>query len=175
MGEILNQLPANIQIHIKNITASSDLPDTDESYEKIAEGWLEKKALFEKEMSERGMVEVESFDKEAELGGVALTYSGSLVLVGPKVDNKRQSVYNSIGLRKNVPDSVVQEGSVLSEDVATDQPISFEHGPVKKTSPIYKFAVCEEGSIEEQTEVINEATQILTDEFVDVNKALVPA
>ena len=174
MGDILNQLPETIQNHIKNITALSELPETEESFEKIAEGWLEKKAKFEKEMADRGMVEVESFDKDDEKGGVALTYSGSLVLVGPKVDDKRQSIYNSIGLRKDVPDSVIKEGSILADDVATDQPITFELGPVKKTSAIYKFAVCEEGTFEEQTEIISEATQILTDEFVDVNKALVP-
>ena len=174
MEDVLSQLPEEIQEHIKDITALSGLPETDESYEKIAEGWLEKQALFEKEMAERGMVEIESFDKEDEKGGVALTYSGSLILVGPIIENKRHSAYNSIGMRKNVPDSVIQGESELAADVNVNEPIVFENGPVKKTSAIFKFAVCEDESLEDQAEKIAEATLILTEEFVDVNKAMVP-
>ena len=144
------------------------------SYEKIAEGWLEKQTLFETEMSQRGMIEIESFDKEDEKGGVALTYSGSLVLVGPIIDDKRHAAYNSIGMRKDVPDSVIQEHSVLADDVHVNEPIAFENGPVKQTSPIFKFAVCEDGSLEDQAENVAEATLVLTEGFVDVNKALVP-
>jgi hypothetical protein len=59
--------------------------------------------------------------------------------------------------------------------VAENKPIEFETGPVKSTSAIYKIAVCkEEVSTEIQEEKISEVTVIMTEEFVEVNKALVP-
>lgn len=175
MGDILNQLPPQIQSHVKHITGQSGLPDTDESYEKIAQGWLDKKDAFEKEMHAQGLVDAESLDKEDAKGGVALTYSGSLVLVGPLKDGNRKSGYNSIGMRKNVPESIVQDDASLAKDIALGQPIEFENGPVKKTSAIYKLAVCPETlALEEQEEKISDATIIITQEFIDINNALVP-
>lgn len=175
MGEILNQLPAQIQVHIKHITGQSGLPDSDESYEKIARGWLDKKEAFEKEIQAQGLVEVDSLDKGDSKGGVALTFSGSLVLVGPLKDGSRKSGYNSIGLRKNVPESIVQDDSQLAANICVDQPIEFVSGPVKKTSAIYKLAVCPETlALEEQEEKISDATVIITQEFIDINNALVP-
>jgi hypothetical protein len=45
MGEYLDQVPGEVQDHIRQITKSSGLPDTEESVEMIAQGWLEKKEL----------------------------------------------------------------------------------------------------------------------------------
>ena len=175
MGEFLEQLPPEIQVHIKQITSASGLPDDEESYEKMAQGWLEKKRIFEEETAKQDMVEVESLAVDHEQGGVALTFSGSLVLIGPLIDGLRKAAYNSIGVRKNVPDAMVQENSALANEVAVNKPIEFETGPVKSTSAIYKIAVCkEEVATEVQEEKISEVTVIMTEEFVEVNKALVP-
>lgn len=175
MGDILNQLPAQIQVHIKHITGQSGLPDTDESYEKIAKGWLDKKEAFEKEVQAQGLVETETLGKDDTKGGVALTFSGSLVLVGPLKEKGRKSGYNSIGMRKNVPESIIQDDAQLAADISVEQPIEFVDGPVKKTSAIYKLAVCPETlALEEQEEKISDATIIITKEFIDINNALVP-
>lgn len=175
MGEILNQLPPEIQVHIKGITKSSGLPDEAESYEKIAQGWLEKKQIFEEQIANQNMIEVESLAVDDEKGAVALTFSGSLVLIGPLVENFRKAAYNSIGIRKNVPDSMIQENSKLAGDINVNKPIQFETGPVKSTSAIFKIAVCEEDlAADKQEEIISEVTVIMTNEFVEVNKALVP-
>ena len=48
MGMYLDQVPAEIQSHIRQITKTSGLPDTDMSVDMIAQGWLEKKERFEK-------------------------------------------------------------------------------------------------------------------------------
>jgi len=174
MGDILNQLPPEIQVHIKGITKSAGLPDNEESYEKMAQGWVEKKKIFEEQIAASDMVEIETLSADDEKGGVALTYSGSLVLIGPLVDGFRKAAYNSIGVRKNVPDSMVRENSKLATDIQIDSPIEFEMGPVKSTSSIFKIAVCKDDiEAEEQEEKISEVTVIMTNEFVDVNKALV--
>ncbi|MBU2514824.1 hypothetical protein KJ966_26170 [bacterium] len=175
MGDILNQLPGEIQVHIKGITKSSGLPDVEESYEKMAKGWLDKKTIFEEKIAEQNMIEVDELAIDDTKGAVALTYSGSLVVIGPLIDGFRKAGYNSIGLRKNVPDSMVQENSKLAADVVVNSPIEFETGPVKSTSSIYKIAVCE-GDLQaiEQEEKISEVTVIMTNEFVNVNKDLIP-
>lgn len=175
MGEILNQLPPQIQAHIKNLTKPAGMTDDEESYEKLAQAWMEKKNIFERQTREKNMVEIEKLVKVDPRGAVALTYSGSLVLIGPLVEGFRKAGYNSIGLRKNVPDSMVQENSSLADDIVTDGPIEFETGPVKSTSAIYKIAVCEEElDAIEQEEKISEVTVIMTNEFVNVNKDLIP-
>jgi hypothetical protein len=175
MGEILDQLPPEIQTHVKGITKSAGLPDEEASYEKIAQGWLDKKKIFEEQITEQQMVEVDSLAMDDEKGAVALTFSGSLVLIGPIIDGVRKSGYNSIGIRKNVPDSMIQENSKLAADVSVNSPILFDVGPVKSTSSIFKIAICEEDlEALEQEEKISEVTVIMTNEFVDVNKQLVP-
>ncbi|MBU2645937.1 hypothetical protein KKI24_14605 [bacterium] len=175
MGEILNQLPPEIQVHIKAITKSSGLAENDESFEKIAQGWLEKKKIFEDQIAASNMVEVESLAADDEKGAVALTYSGSLILIGPLVEGFRKAGYNSIGIRKNVPDSLIKENSKLAADIVINAPLQFETGPVQSTSSIFKIAVCKEDlAAEDQEEKISEVTVIMTNEFVDVNRALVP-
>jgi len=175
MGEILASLPAQIQTHIKAITQSSGLPEGEESYEKLALGWQKKLELFEEKTKSEGMGEVASVAKGEQGGCIALTYSGSLILVGPQEDGIRKCAYNSIGLRKDVPESVINEKSVLSSDVAVDAPISFEQGPVQSTSAIFKIAVVQTAmTVIQEEEQINAVTVILTEGFVDVNKALVP-
>ncbi len=175
MGELMNQLPPEIQIHIKGITKSAGLADDEESYEKMAKGWLDKKKIFEEQIADQDMIEIESLGVEDSKGAVALTYSGSLVLIGPLVDGYRKAAYNSIGIRKNVPDSMVQENSKLSSEVAINSPIEFEVGPVKSTSSIFKIAVCKDDlDAIEQEEKISEVTVVMTNEFVNVNKDLIP-
>jgi hypothetical protein len=175
MGEKLSQLPPEIQVHIKGITQSAGLPDTVESYERIAQAWLEKKQIFEAQIADSGMLEVETLSANDTKGAVALTYSGSLVLIGPLVEGVRKAAYNSIGIRKNVPDSMVKDNATLAADIKIGAPIEFEVGPVKSTSAIFKIAVCEDSiEAEEQAEKISEVTVIMTNEFIDINKALVP-
>jgi hypothetical protein len=91
MGEYLNQLPENIEEHIREITRSSGLPQGEESVEKMARGWIEKKQVFEDFIQKFQMEEVESFAQDDERGALALTYSGSLVKIGPIIDGVRKT------------------------------------------------------------------------------------
>ena len=79
MGMYLDQIPQDIQGHIRQITKTSGLPDTEDSVELIAQGWLEKKDLFEKQLSGMNMEEVETLGKDEERGCLVMTYSGSLL------------------------------------------------------------------------------------------------
>ncbi len=57
MSEYMSQIPVEIQGHIRQITKSSGLPDTEDSLEMIAQGWLEKKERFERHISRMSLEE----------------------------------------------------------------------------------------------------------------------
>lgn len=174
MGQFFDQIPEQLRRHVKEITRTSGLPDVEESLEKISEAWLEKRKVFEEKTRNMKLEEVQSLGAEEERGALALTYSGSLVTIGPLVEGARKVAYVSIGLRSDVPETAEKEGSVLKKDVAIDSPVEFKVGPVKNTSPILKIAVPAEGlSIEEQEEKITEATQVIQEEFVEVNRTII--
>jgi len=173
MGEYLDQVPVEIREHVRQITKTSGLPDTEESVEMIARGWLEKKELFEQQVSDMGMVEVEEVEQDDEQGCLAMTYSGSLLNIGPIREEGRNVQYASIGLRQDVPAAASREGAGLAGDVRVGEPASFSGGPIQSSSPIFKIAVTTgDLDAEEQEEQITKATLILTEEFVEVNKSL---
>lgn len=174
MGEFLDKVPPNVVPHIKEITKTSGLPNTDESIEKIAEGWLEKKTAFEEQIVSANMEEVATLGKEDAKGALAITYSGSIVNIGPVVDGGRHVEYVSVGLRSDVPASANKDGSKLAKDLKVDQPLEFEVGPVKSTSAIFKIAICKGNlTAAKQEEKIAQVTQMLKEEFVNVNKTVI--
>ena len=120
------------------------------------------------------MEEIESFEQSDDRSVLALTYSGSLINIGPKIEGNRQLEYTSVGLRSDVPDAVSEPSTDLANDVNLDMPVNFSHGRVKNTSAIFKIAVLA-GDLEpeEQWEKMGEVTQILVDEFVDANKTII--
>jgi len=174
VGENLDQVPEKIREHIRRITASSGLPNTEDSVERIAEGWLEKKAMFERRMTENGMTEVMLMDGEDSHGALIFTYSGSLLTIGPATETGRTVEYSSIGLRQDVPDRAVADESSPKGDILVDSVAEFTNGPVEKSSPVLAIAVVgEDLDPEEEQDLLSEVTQLLTEDFVGVNKTIV--
>jgi len=172
--KFLEQIPEHIHAHIRDITRTSGLENSDESVETIARAWIEKKNVFEEQIDAMDMEEIDELASDCPDGALALTYSGSLVNIGPMKDEGRIVEYTSIGLRADVPESAEADGSILASDVKTDNSIEFDVGPVQATSPIYKIAVCKgDLDADSQEEKINSATRVLKDEFVNVNKTIV--
>jgi hypothetical protein len=173
MSERLDQIPAEIQSHIREITKSSGLPDTDESVDLIAEGWLEKKERFERITERMRMEEADILEVTDERGCLVMTYSGSLLNIGPLREEGRTVQYAAIGLRSDVPKAAQKEGSQLKEDARIGAPVSFAFGPITSSSPVFKIAVTSEDlDLEAQERQVMQATQILTKEFVTVNREL---
>jgi len=174
MGEFYNQIPVEVQSHLKDIIQSSGLPNSDESLEMMSEAWIEKKNAFEREIESIGMEEIDFLEKDDSRGALIMTYSGSLINIGPVSDGKRKAQYSSIGLRGDVPDMAENDESKLHSDITLDDVIEFERGPVRSTSAVFKIAVCKDMlDAEEQEETISNATLILTREFTDINKTLI--
>ncbi len=174
MGEYLDQIPENIKGHIQEIAKDIKVESDEDAVEKVAKGWLDKKEAFEEKIESVGMEEVDSLAKDDERGALALTYSGSLVNIGPIVDGVRNSSYSSIGFRTNAPDQAESDKSTLTDDIEVDGIIKFSNGPVKSTSRIFKVAVFkdEDLSAEEPKKTIMEVVTVIEDEFVEVNKTI---
>lgn len=170
MGENFDQVPPEIRDHLRQITKTSGLPDTDDSTELIAQGWLEKKRAFEKIAARMSLEQVDFFEKTDERGCLAMTWSGSLLNIGPLREGGRAAQYASIGLRKDVPEAAAKAGSQLGADVRIGAPVSFTVGPIASSSPILLIAVTSEDlDLEEQERLITRATEVLTREFVKTN------
>jgi len=163
-----------IQDHIRQISKTSGLPSNPETLDLMAEAWIEKKNCFEAALGENNMEEVSFFGRADVKGALMLTYSGSLINLGPQVEGLRRCEYTSIGLRTDVPASAVEESSVLSADIETDEPAQFEKGPIKTSSPIFKIAVAKEKlPAEDEEALLTQVSQDLAEDFVEVNKTVV--
>ncbi|MBN1699152.1 MAG: HU family DNA-binding protein [Spirochaetales bacterium] len=171
MDERVKNLPGNIQTHLRSVTASSGLPDTDESYEKIALNWIEKKKMFEDQIKSLDMIAADSLDRDDEHAALLYTYSGSLITLGGNTGKGRWVEYASIKLRSDVPDVVAVPVTELSDNIRVDEEISFTGGPIKKTSALFRIAICREPlPIEEQEKRVREATIFLTSRFTKANR-----
>ena len=170
----IEDLSQKIRQHIGQLVKTAGLPDTEESIEILEKGWQEKFDTFEQQVEERNMELSEEFDEGDERGALLMTYSGSLITIGPKSDDHRRIEYHSIGIRKDVPESAETDDTDLAGDVVIDESAMFTNGPIKKSSPIFKIAVIvEEMEDEEQEELLAEMTQMLTDDFIEVNKTII--
>ena len=174
MGNFTNQLPEKIKSHLAQITKTSGLPDSEESVEKIAENWLEKEKMFDSQIETLDMIFVDTLNKEDMRGAVMLTFSGSILSVGTLTNDTRWMEYASIKLRSDVPSLVIDEGIKTINNIEKDNCIEFEGSRIKKTSNIFKIAVCEKSvSAEEQEKRIREATIFLTNGFIKLNRSIV--
>lgn len=176
MSDEIQGLSDTVRSHLKKITRSSGLPDTEESFRRMAAVWLEKKRLFEGQIRALDMEEVESFEKEDSRGALLLSYSGSLISLGTLSAGGRRVEYASISLRADVPDLVITEGGGLTESLRVDGVATFSSGKVRTTSSLLKIAVCQaDVGPEEQEKRIREATIFLTNGFVRINRTVLSA
>ena len=170
MGENLDKLPERVRDHVRRLVEPAGLADVEDADELLAEGWLEKHAAFEKHTAERGMALMDSFSKDEAGGALAMTYSGSIVSIGPLVDGERDVAYASIGVRRDVPQMSVKQDSHLAADVEVDRVCELAEGPVQRTSPIFALAAFQKAlPPAKENAALVEVTQVLTERFVDIN------
>ena len=175
MTEYFNQLDTAIAEHLKGIRKSLDIENDNEALEVLAQAWIEKEDAFNRQIDEKSMETVEEFDPDTEEGGVLLlTYSGSLLSIGPRQNNLRSASYASIGLRQDVREFAEEEDAQLEGPVRTGDLARFVRGPVQSSSKIYKMAIFkEEMDAAEEEELLAEVTQILAEDFTEVNRTII--
>jgi len=130
--ETFNSLSEPIRNHIRQISKTSGLPAGNDSLEALAKAWLEKSNAFASIIAQGPLDEVSFFGKDEQRGALALTWSGSLLTIGPLQNGKRRCEYQSIGLRTDVPASAVHEGSELAADIESDAAVEFSLAPSSK-------------------------------------------
>lgn len=173
MGEHLDRIPENLRAHMREIARGSGLPACERTYETIARAWLEKKASFEEQMRSLGMHEVERLAACDERGFLVMTWSGSLIKVGPLVEGRRHVEYTSIGLRTDVPESAVAAAATLRDEVAAGKVVALDRGPIRSSSLAFKIAVFTNPlGIAEQDEQLSAAARILARDFVEANASV---
>lgn len=174
MGEKLDSMEPQVREHLIQLVKTTDLPETEETLEMMAHGWLEKQDAFLAQTKARNMEEVDTFRIDDPRGGLALTYSGSLLAIGPEAEDGRLVEYSSIGLRRDVPESSKLEGSALIADVNKDSVAEFDPGPISKSSPVYAIAqATEEMDPEEEQNLLQQVTMMVAEDFVQVNKTII--
>lgn len=174
MGKIYESLEKNIQEHLQLIIKSSGMEQSDKSLEVLAAAWKEKESSFTKQITKLDMDETDFISTDDDSGFMILTYSGSLIGSGPSLEGKRTVLYVSVGLRKDVPEKAEKEGSLLAGDIKKGEAVEFKKGPIKQSSPVYRITrISNKVALEDQTEKISEATLIIAEEFIDVNKTII--
>jgi nucleoid DNA-binding protein len=176
MPEYTRQLDEAIRAHLEGLIRSSGLPETDEVREEMARVWFEKKGMFEGQIKALDMREQERFAADDPRGALLLTWSGSLLSVGPLGTgghDGRRMEYASIELRADVPHLAMSEGGTLEADLSPGEAARLGGGPVASTSALLKIAACDPAvPPEEQEKRIREATIFLTNGFVRINRTV---
>jgi nucleoid DNA-binding protein len=174
MGEsIYGELPEEIRAQIDLMAKAPEAPQDGGYRELLAKNWQDKYRLFNSQTKLLDMREVPDLALSDIRGFIALTYSGSLISVGPAQDGSRWLEYASIKLRTDVPDIISGTGAVLSAPPALNKYLLFSKGPIQSTSSIYRIAACDESlSPGEQDRRIREAAIFLTNGFMKLNRGL---
>ena len=154
MEEYFAKVSEEVQNHLKQLVGSVNLPEGEDALEILAKAWLEKEESFMAQIDERNLEEADEFAVEEPRGGLIMTYSGSLLTIGPIGDDGRKVEYASVGLRTDVPESAEKEGSVISSNILVGGQVDFLIGPIKKFADNYsmtleqaKKALSESGNI----------------------------
>ncbi|MFW5684332.1 MAG: HU family DNA-binding protein [Spirochaetota bacterium] len=169
----IDGLPERIREHLRSITASSGLPDTEESLELIAENWVAKHRLFLDQTALLSMEQADRFEADDPRGLLILTYSGSLISLGTLGESGRSLEYASIKLRADVPKSVREAQVALADAVTRDTPVALGGSSIEKTSNVLEIVVCPADlSLAEQEQRLREATIFLTNGFAKMNRSV---
>ena len=175
MGDNFSKVSEKVQNHLKQLSGSIQLTgSTADPLEVLAGGWLEKDEIFSRQIEENEMEISDLFSSSEIRGGLIMTYSGSLIKLGPLDENGRVTEYTSVGFRTDVPEFLQQSNAQLSADAEPDKPVRFQNGPIEKSSPVYRIAlVKKEMESEEAEKLLTELTHQLTEEFIEINKTLI--
>ncbi|HVO38369.1 MAG TPA: HU family DNA-binding protein [Spirochaetia bacterium] len=173
MSDDAASLSPAIRAHLAVLVRNAGLDDTEESRARMASAWLRKKSMFEGQVKALDMRQLAELSADDPRGALLLTWSGSLVSVGPLETGGRRVEYASIELRTDVPRLAVTDGSRLDGSLRVDAEAVFTGGPVRSTSAVLLIAACDPSvPAEEQAKRIREATIFLTNGFLKINRTV---
>lgn len=170
------KLPAEVQKHLSSLTGISGLNESASVQDLLADSWLQKEKIFMDQVHANGMRIEHTILQDEKRAFLILTYSGSILGVGPEERGKKHKVlYASIGIRKDVPEKLIEENLKIKNEINIDREAEFSGGSLKKSSPVYKIAVMpDQLDPGHQAKQIEDATRIMTQEFVSINNTIIP-
>jgi len=167
------ELPRQIQVQLDALLADSGKAGDPEAQANLAAVWAEKFRLFTGQTASLGMEAVPELAADDERAAIFLTYSGSLISLGPRRGKDRWLEYASIKLRVDVPELVRGDKANMGAAAKLDHACVFEGTSLKRSSALYRIAVCPVGtSPDEQERRVREATVYLTNGFIKLNRTL---
>ncbi len=166
-------LPDQIRSQLDGLLAEAGKAGDAEARDRLATLWAEKFRLFTGQTAALGMDLVDELAADDGRAAIFLTYSGSLISLGPRRGKDRWLEYASIKLRIDVPELVRGDRANLSGPALLDSPATFEGTSLKRSSALYRIAVCPADiSPDEQERRVREATVYLTNGFIKLNRTL---
>ena len=98
-----DELPVRIRSQLDGLLADSGRAEDPEARERLASVWSEKFRLFTGQTQALGMVSVGELAADDDRAAIFLTYSGSLISLGPRRGKDRWLEYASIKGRQGKP------------------------------------------------------------------------
>lgn len=168
-----SSLPQEIRNQIDALAEGPETPRRPDIREALAENWISKFELFESQLRLLEMEEPEALAPGDPRGFLAITYSGSILSVGPASPGGRWIEYVPISLRLDVPEMISGKDAEIGGPVRQGLALEFAQGPLKSTSSVYRIAVCRAGiEIAEQDRRVREAAIFLTHGFIKMNRSI---
>lgn len=147
----------------------------DQYLKQLSRAWHKKEKIFMKQVKGYHMTIETEIRKDEKRAFILLTFSGSILGAGPaSEDGSRQIIYASIGQRKDVPQRLLEDNVFLQNAVKLDKEALFSGGSLKKSSPVYKIALMNNAPASSQTRQLEDATRIMTKEFISINNTIIP-
>ncbi|TFG84656.1 MAG: HU family DNA-binding protein [Spirochaetales bacterium] len=173
MQNPIEGLPPQIRLQLDALLSDAGKAGDEQARERLAAIWLEKYRLFSAQTAALGMESIDLMEPDDARAAIFLTYSGSLISLGPRRGRDRWLEYASIKLRADVPQLVRGDKVNLLAAAKVDVVASFDGSPLKRSSSLYRIAICPAGiSPDEQERRVREATVYLTNGFIKLNRTL---
>ncbi len=169
----MTDLPKEVKRHLTGLAAELDREDDEAFLLELLAVWTRKATLFEDQARALHLELVDSVPRNDPRGALVLTYSGSLLSIGPDTDKTlgRWVEYSSIKLRTDVPDVLVDHGISFADGTQIGRGVEIIGSRISKTSPAYAIAVCPQNLPEEEQEKrIRESTIFITNGFMKYNR-----
>jgi hypothetical protein len=142
MEDVLAKMPPALSKHIESLMNISGFDTDPVARKKFIRNWLKKKAFFDKIVEHQGFRLTERIEPGSKEGIIILTYSGSLLTLSPEeAEGKREMVYNSIEMRKDVVVKTEDKAALVVFPIEIHKPMESRTGKIKKTSPVLSMAI----------------------------------
>ncbi len=171
----MNDIPDGVREHLSSLASDEGRASDSEFLAELEANWQQKAELFREQAQSVRLDMVDSLPADDPRGALILTYSGSLLSIGPDTDRTlgRWLEYASIKLRTDVPDVVTDRGISIAGGVRLGAPIQIAGSQISRTSKVFSIAACP-GDLDEdaQEKRIRESAIFITNGFMVFNRSV---